>query len=115
MAEINVSIWIEKSKEGEQCLYLKVKDTSWAGLVEAGLFSEVAEGLLAGTYVLVCYDLSRLIVAGSNVFGVCFNLINKARALEKKIVFRFNNKTISVVKALQIDKRVDVEEVPAEP
>ena len=100
-----------EDKEGEKWINVLVGERIWSELHSIELFGAIAETLLAGSFRNICYDLSRLGTVSSRLFGICFNIINKAEESKKKVSFRLNKDAMETALLANFHKRARIEVV----
>ena len=100
-----------EDKEGEKWVNVLVGERIWSDLHSIELFGGVAEALLTGSFRNICYDLSRIGTVSSRLFGICFNILNKAEELKKKVSFRLNKEAMETAILANFHKRARIEAV----
>ena len=100
-----------EDKEGEKWINILVGERIWSDLHSIQLFGDVAEALLAGSFRNLCFDLSRIGTVSSRLFGICFNIINKAEESKKKVAFRLNKDAMETAVLANFHKRARIEVV----
>jgi hypothetical protein len=101
---------IEERKEGKW-LVIQMNERIWSELNSLELFSDIGESLLFGSFRNICYDLSRIGTVSSRLFGICFNIINKAEEMKKKVAFRLNKEAMETATLANFHKRAQIEVV----
>jgi hypothetical protein len=100
-----------EEKEDEKWINVLVGERIWSELHSIELFGDVAESLIAGSFRNICYDLSRLGTVSSRLFGICFNILNKAEESNKKVSFRLNKDAMETAILANFHKRAQIEVV----
>jgi hypothetical protein len=100
-----------EEKDGEQWINVLVGERIWSELRSVELFGKIAESLLAGSFRNLCYDLSSINMVSSRLFGICFNIINKAEESKKKVSFRLNKDAMETAILANFNKRAQIEVV----
>jgi len=100
-----------EDREDEMWVNVMVGERIWSDLQSIQLFGDVAEALLDGAFRNICYDLSRINMVSSRLFGICFNLINKAEVMKKKVSFRLNKDAMETAVVANFHRRASIEVV----
>lgn len=100
-----------EEKEGEKWVTVLVGERIWSEFHSIELFGDIAESLLAGSFRNLCYDLSRIGTVSSQLFGICFTIINKSEELKKKVSFRLNKDAMETAILANFHKRAQIEVV----
>jgi hypothetical protein len=100
-----------EEKDGEKWVNVLVGERIWSQLQSIELFSDIAEALLSGSFRNICYDLSRITMVSSRLFGICFNIINKAEETKKKVSFRLHKDAMETAILANFHKRAHIEVV----
>jgi hypothetical protein len=93
----------------EKWLCIKSSNNLWGDFKTIDLFGDLAEALVSSSYGNICYDLSNVSTVSSHMFGICFNIANKAVACNKKVKFRLNKTANETAIIANFHKRVVIE------
>ena len=108
--ELPLSYSIEEKDDGKW-LCAKVGNRLWTDLHAIGLYGDIAKSLLAGSFRNICYDLSEVGTVSSRLFGIFFNIINKAERCKKKVKFRLNKDAMETATIANLHRRITIEVV----
>jgi hypothetical protein len=108
----SISLSVASVQKHEQTvLTVTVLDSEWPGSNQTKLFAEVGESLVRGSYQHFSFDLSRLRLVSSVVFGACANIVSIAGKNKKNIELVLNREAAETARIASLDKMVRIVEV----